>query len=290
MDEQYKQCVEYTAAECPSGIGPLCTGKGMGGHPGAFTDITIKMDDKCFTTCGKKLTHETEKEFDFYKTLYTVQDLPHHIQNLKKYMPDFYPNEVCEKKWEEKKKGFLWSSIKKKRGTYFPISNIKLGLGDNQKTLDFKIGKKTAFKSDKGAIGRFRHKILDEEMSRSSEIGFRLEGATEVNGMVEKAKKEEEKSGWKDTLIQHEGSKQLQAGLYMLYPEFIWDYFIENKEEGKKLLVQFKNFENDFIHPNIKAATEHKQSIGFIGSSVLIAKGADDIKFNIIDFAHPFGI
>jgi hypothetical protein len=288
MDEQYKQCVDYTAAECPSGIGPLCTGKGMGGHPGAFTDITIKMDDKCFTTCGKKLTDETEKEFDFYKSLYTEQNLPYHIQNLKKYMPDFYPNEVCEKKWEEKEKGFLWSSIKKKKGTYFPISNIKLGLGDNQKTLYFKIGKKTAFKSDKGAIGRFRHKILDEEMSRSSEIGFRLEGATEVNGMVEKAKQESEKSGWKDTLIQHEGKKQLQAGLYMLYPEFIWDYFIDNKEEGKKLLIQFKNFESDFIHPNIKAATEHQQSIGFIGSSVLIAKGSDDIKFNIIDFAHPF--
>ena len=37
-----------------------------------------------------------------------------------------------------------------------------------------------------------------------------------------------------------------------------------------------------------KAATEHQQSIGFIGSSVLIAKGTNDIKFNIIDFAHPF--
>ena len=288
MDEQYKQCAEYTAAECPSGIGPLCTGKGMGGHPGAFTDITIKMDDKCFTTCGKKLVDETEKEFDFYKALYTEPNLPEHIQKLKKYLPDFYPNEVCEKKWEEKDKGWLWSGIKKKSGIYFPISNIKVGLGDNQKTLDFKIGKKTAFKSDKGAIGRFRHKILDEEMSRSSEIGFRLEGATEVNGMVEKAKQESDKSGWKDTLIQHEGKKQLQAGLYMLYPEFIWDYFIDNKEEGKKLLIQFKNFESDFIHPNIKAATEHQQSIGFIGSSVLIAKGAEDIKFNIIDFAHPF--
>jgi len=288
MDEQYKQCAEYTAAECPSGIGPLCTGKGMGGHPGAFTDITIKMDDKCFTTCGKKLVDETEKEFDFYKALYTEPNLPEHIQKLKKYMPNFYPNEVCEKKWEEKGKGWLWSGIKKKSGTYFPISNIKAGLGDNQKTLDFKIGKKTAFKSDKGAIGRFRHKILDEEMSRSNEIGFRLEGATEVSGMVEKAKQESEKSGWKDTLIQHEGKKKLQAGLYMLYPEFIWDYFIDNKEEGKKLLIQFKNFESDFIHPNIKAATEHQQSIGFIGSSVLIAKGANDIKFNIIDFAHPF--
>ena len=125
-------------------------------------------------------------------------------------------------------------------------------------------------------------------MSRSSEIGFRLGGATEVDGMVKKAKQESEKSGWKDTLIQHEGKKQLQAGLYMLYPEFIWDYFIDNKEEGKKLLIQFKNFESDFIHPNIKAATEHQQSIGFIGSSVLIAKGTNDIKFNIIDFAHPF--
>tara|TARA_B110000008_G_scaffold278706_1_gene323300 strand:+ start:5552 stop:7180 length:1629 start_codon:yes stop_codon:yes gene_type:complete len=288
MDEKYKQCAEYTAAECPSGIGPLCTGKGMGGHPGAFTDITIKMDDKCITTCGKKLTDETEKEFDFYKALYTEPNIPQHIEKLKKYMPDFFPNEVCEKKWEEKSKGWIWNNMEKKSGVYFPISNIKVGLGDNQKTLDFKIGKKTAFKSDKGSIGRFRHKILDEEMSRSSEIGFRLEGATQVSGMVEKAKQDSEKSGWKDTLIQHEGKKQLQAGLYMLYPEFIWDYFIDNKEEGKKLLIQFKNFESDFIHPNIKAATEHQQSIGFIGSSVLIAKGASDIKFNIIDFAHPF--
>ena len=115
--------------------------------------------------------------------------------------------QIFSKKWEEKKKGFLWSSIKKKRGTYFPISNIKLGLGDNQKTLDFKIGKKTAFKSDKGAIGRFRHKILDEEMSRSSEIGFRLEGATEVNGMVEKAKKED--TSYLETFRAETGSEKV---------------------------------------------------------------------------------
>ena len=33
---------------------------------------------------GKKLTDDTEKEFDFYKALYTEQNLPHHIEKLKK--------------------------------------------------------------------------------------------------------------------------------------------------------------------------------------------------------------
>ena len=74
-------------------------------------------------------------------------------------------------------------------------------VGSNPKNLDFKIGARTAFKFDKGLLGAQRHKILDsEKYSTSSKYGFRLEGATDVEEIVHKAKQNPKTSHYKKTI------------------------------------------------------------------------------------------
>ena len=267
--------------------GQHCVGEGMGGHPGAFTDVYLKEGDKCFVACGKKIKKDTLVEYDFYMKLFdNTRVLPEYVKAFRDNIPKFYKSDTCKKEWEEE--GFwLWPS-EKKSSNYFVIENIKVPVGDNAKTLDFKIGKKTAFKSDKGTIGRVRHWGIDTQLSRSKQIGFRLEGATDVKQMMEVAVKNKKHSGWFDTTIQNLGKKKLQSGLYTLYPQFIWDQFIETKEQATSLKKQLETLDKKFIMPNMEAETLNKETIAFIGSSILIVKGDKGITFKLIDFAHPF--
>jgi hypothetical protein len=267
--------------------GQHCVGEGMGGHPGAFTDVYLKDGDKCFTACGKKINKDTLIEYDFYMKLFdNTRVLPDHLKQFRNNMPKFYKNDTCKKEWKEK--GFwLWGS-ETKSSNYFVIENIKVPIGDNAKTLDFKIGKKTAFKSDKGTIGRIRHWGIDGILSRSEQLGFRLEGATDAADIMKSAISNKKYSGWFDTTIQNLGKKKLQSGLYTLVPEFVWDTFIDTKEQASSLKSQFETFNTHFIMPNMEAETLNKETIGFIGSSILIVKGDKGITFKLIDFAHPF--
>jgi len=267
--------------------GQHCVGEGMGGHPGAFTDVYLKEGDKCFVACGKKIKKDTLVEYDFYMKLFdNTRVLPEYIKAFRDNIPKFYKSDTCKKEWEEE--GFwLWPS-EKKSSNYFVIENIKVPVGDNAKTLDFKIGKKTAFKSDKGTIGNLRHWGIDTQLSRSNQLGFRLEGATDVKQMMEAAVKNKKYSGWFDTTIQNLGKKKLQSGLYTLYPQFIWDQFIETKEQAASLKKQLETLDKKFIMPNMEAETLNKETIAFIGSSILIVKGDKGITFKLIDFAHPF--
>ena len=161
-------------------------------------------------------------------------------------------------------------------------------MGKNAKTLDFKLGKKTAFKFDKGSFGNVRHIILDSDMSRSKSQGFRLEGATDGKEIVEEAKKNKKISGWFHTTPQDVGKKQTNSALYTLHANFVWNKFIENKEQASSLKQQLNELDDKFVMPNMEAETKNEESIGFIGSSILIVKGDGGIKFKLIDFAHPF--
>ena len=136
-----------------------CVESGMGGHPGAFTDVQL---DNCTIACGKKISKSSKTELKFYNELYSISNLPPHLNALKNYLPKYYASEKCSKGKNE----------------YFIIENIKSDLGKNIKTLDFKIGFKTAFKFDKGYLGSLRHKIIDRQSSISHKKGFRLEGIT----------------------------------------------------------------------------------------------------------------
>ena len=53
--------------------GTPCVGEGMGGHPGAFTDVYVKDGDKCLTACGKKVeSKDSFIEYNFYMNLFDI--------------------------------------------------------------------------------------------------------------------------------------------------------------------------------------------------------------------------
>uniref|UniRef100_A0A6C0C2A7 Uncharacterized protein n=1 Tax=viral metagenome TaxID=1070528 RepID=A0A6C0C2A7_9ZZZZ len=269
--------------------GTPCIGEGMGGHPGSFTDIYVKDGDKCLTACGKKIeSKDSYIEYNFYMNLFdNTKNLPEYLKKFREFLPKFYRNDSCKKEWEEGEQFWLWGP-EKKRANYFVFENIKSSVGKNAKTLDFKLGKKTAFKFDKGSFGNVRHIILDSDMSRSKSQGFRLEGATDGKEIVEEAKKNKKISGWFHTTPQDVGKKQTNSALYTLHANFVWNKFIENKEQASSLKQQLNELDDKFVMPNMEAETKNEESIGFIGSSILIVKGDGGIKFKLIDFAHPF--
>ena len=81
--------------------GQHCVGEGMGGHPGAFTDVYLKDGDKCFTACGKKINKDTLIEYDFYMKLFdNTRVLPDHLKQFRNNMPKFYKNDTCKKEWK----------------------------------------------------------------------------------------------------------------------------------------------------------------------------------------------
>ena len=250
-----------------------CVEEGMGGHPGAFTDIQLPG---CNIACGKKITGDSETELAFYDDLYMVTGLPDYLESLKTFLPTYYPGEKC----------------KKGDNGYFVIENIKGGVGDNVRTLDFKVGKKTAFGRDSGHMKRKKHKLLDTRFSHSDKIGFRLEGLTGesglLEGVVDAAKKHKDDSGFEKNVLQR-GKKKLQKSLYNLAPDFIFSHFFQTKKQVKDIAIELERLDREFIEPTRRVieATPNEQTIGFIGSSILLVIGSDGGTFKLIDFAHP---
>ena len=252
-----------------------CVEKGMGGHPGAFTDIQLPGPG-CSIACGKKITGDSQTELAFYDDLYNVTGLPHYLESLKRFLPTYYPGEKC----------------KKGDNGYFVIENIKGGVGNNVRTLDFKVGKKTAFGRDSGHVKRKKHKLLDTRFSHSDKIGFRLEGLTGerglLEGVVDEAKKHKDDSGFEKNALQR-GKKKLQKSLYNLTPAFIFSHFFQTKKQVEDIAKELDRLDKDFIQPTRRVieATPNEQTIGFIGSSILLVIGSDGGTFKLIDFAHP---
>lgn len=281
--------------ECPTiNMSPCVQSKGMGGHPGAFTNVHIRTPGgECKIACGKKISGDSIKEFEFYKKLYNTSDLPQHLENLKKFLPTFYKDNKCGKIYKKEKKKSEWFGLVTKKiisehkNDYFVIDNVMSSVGDNPKNLDFKMGFRTAFQFDKGLIGAYRHKLLDDpNYSTSNKYGFRLEGATDIDKLVYKAKREPGKSNYKHTIIER-GKKKQNIALYRLNPQYVFDFFFDSKQQGVELFEQLKQLWNEFLEPNIVAASRGEPSIAFIGSSLLIVKGSNKITFKLIDFAHP---
>ena len=250
-----------------------CVEEGMGGHPGAFTDIQLPG---CSIACGKKITGDSQTELAFYDDLYRVTGLPDYLESLKTFLPTYYPGEKC----------------KKGDNGYFVIENIKGGVGNNVRTLDFKVGKKTAFGRDSGHMKRKKHKLLDTRFSHSDKIGFRLEGLTGesglLEGVVDAAKKDKDDSGFEKNVLQR-GKKKLQKSLYNLAPDFIFSHFFKTKKQVKDIATELDRLDRDFIEPTrtVIETTPNEQTIGFIGSSILLVIGDNGGIFKLIDFAHP---
>jgi hypothetical protein len=281
--------------ECPTiNMSPCVQPKGMGGHPGAFTNVHIRSSDgECKIACGKKISGDSIKEYEFYKKLFTTQNLPHYLENLKKFLPTFYIDDKCNKSFKTEKKESSWFGLYNKKiishhtNNYFIIDNIMSAVGSEPKNLDFKIGFKTAFQFDKGFMGATRHRLLDNDnFSTSNRYGFRLEGATDIDELVKKAKTNPNISNYKKTSLER-GKKKQQIALYHLDPEFVFDNFFDSKNQAIELFNELKLLWSEFLEPNINAASRGEQSVAFIGSSILIVKGKDKITFKLIDFAHP---
>jgi hypothetical protein len=265
-----------------------CVGTGMGGHEGALVDLLLEnaTEGKCYYECGKKINTGSTEEFDFYKSYNSAMktnpdQLPPHIRAFQKYIPSVDTEQIY--------------NIQDK--TYFMLENLnRLVDDDNPERMDCKIGAKTAFKADKGFFGHAKHKILDDIESRSTENKIRLEGLTPIHvaeQMLADAKQNPDESGWQDTHLQHHGKKQVQSGLYTLHPHFFLKKFITNPTHALKLKTELTQMLFNFIIPNYVAASQKlldntAQSIGFIGSSILIVKGKGGIIFKLIDFAHAF--
>ena len=247
--------------------GKGCVEEGMGGHPGAFTDVQLS---NCKIACGKKASKDSKTELAFYKDLYSRKNLPDHLESLKNFFPKYYPKENCSKG----------------DNNYFVIENIKSDIGNDVRTLDFKIGFKTAFGFDSGTIKRKRHSILDSNLiSTSLKNGYRLEGITGPNNLLKNIvinAKNDPNSGYKWTIIQR-GKKKLQSSLYTLNYEYIFTKFFQNKKQVRDVAKQLNKL-LDLANGSLETRGE---SITFIGSSILFVIGSKGGTIKLIDFAHP---
>ena len=64
----FQQCYDETnpRTECLDKIsGKGCVEPGMGGHPGAFTDVQL---DSCKIACGKKASKDSKRNLRFMMT------------------------------------------------------------------------------------------------------------------------------------------------------------------------------------------------------------------------------
>ena len=82
---KFQECYDKynPRTECIDKVqGKGCVEPGMGGHPGAFTDVQL---DNCKIACGKKASKDSKTELAFYDDLYSRDDLPENLEALKKF-------------------------------------------------------------------------------------------------------------------------------------------------------------------------------------------------------------
>lgn len=262
-----------------------CVEKGMAG---TTSFINIIIGNK--TYCGKKITSYANKELLFYENIYKQT----FNNNCKQFMPKY--------------KGVYL-------GQYMVIENLKDITGINTKTMDFKIGFKSAFKHNSNRIKLIRHSIINKVVSLSSEKGYRLEGVTpdnirqqiiknktiyndnvkdNIDKFITTIIKTNENNTINNTINKLLKIKQKnkissflsnKQKLYSKNYYNIFDTYYKNKTAIKHE-KELTNIVCKFIVPNIKQLLQNKKSIGLIGSSVLFSSGNKNSVVKLIDFAH----
>ena len=233
-----------------------CVAPGMGGHAGAFIDI----HRGCSINCGKKYVGGSIKEAHFYERMY---DLARTGKIPKKFL-SFFPK-------------YYGIRCKKDGVSYFEIENLKTRAGNKVKTLDFKVGKKSAFKFNTGFLKNKRLGLINT-LSTSSRLGFRLEGSS----VSIKTHKSIPKSFKIPTPIKVPGKKYK---LYSKNPFHIFDSFFSDEKSLNQTIKSLERMYNKFIVPNQDRKTH---GLGFIGASILFVSGSKSSFVKMIDFAHPF--
>ena len=280
-----------------------CTSNTMGGHAGAFINVPSCKDgdntcSKKVYLCGKKYTGDSVKELAFYQKLQNMAE--------KKQIPKEYLN-VFPKLYTRNTN----SMCRVENTQYFYIENLKSTVGGNAKTLDFKIGHRSARRFNSGFMKNKRHEMIDS-LSTSKKLGFRLEG-----GNVSKNKLIQNNTTSRNVLIKNNGSKNIdkvynnsilrnykslsnykikvnKTTKYKMNPYDIFNTFFNEINNAKKIRSQLNDIWNTFMYPNYKVAksivnnsNSNKKAVGFIGSSVLFVTGNTDTTVKLIDFAHP---
>ena len=236
-----------------------CVEQNMGGQINNFTNVQLK---NCKIMCGKKISKST-KEYAVYSLLNKKHKFPKHIQHLKQIIPTFYKKETCSHNNDD----------------FFVLENLKNSIGDNVQTLDIKIGYNTALSFESNIIRSKRHAIIDNYLSHSNKHGYRVEGLTGYNS--DKIMK-----NIKNKSILSMGDRK-KYNLYKVDLSYILNAFFTNREERLKCLAELKKMNKLFFIPNYNAHMNGKESISFIGSSILIIKGSKKTIVRLIDLNHP---
>ena len=146
-------------------------------------------------------------------------------------------------------------------------------------TLDIKIGYNTALAFESNMIRSKRHYIIDNYLSHSSKRGYRIEGLTGYNS--EKIMK-----NIKTRSMLSVGDRK-KYNLYKADLSYILSEFFTNRQERIKCLTELKKINKLFVIPNYNAHINGKESVSFIGSSILIIKGSKKTIVRLIDLNHP---
>jgi hypothetical protein len=236
-----------------------CVEKNMGGQLNNFTNVQVQ---NCKLMCGKKISKST-KEYEVYSLLNRKYNFPKHILQLKRFISKFYKKETCSHN----------------NNDYFVLENLKNSVGNNVQTLDIKIGYNTALAFESNMIRSKRHYIIDNYLSHSSKRGYRIEGLTGYNSA--KIMK-----NIKTRSMLSVGDRK-KYNLYKADLSYILSEFFTNRQERIKCLTELKKINKLFVIPNYNAHINGKESVSFIGSSILIIKGSKKTIVRLIDLNHP---
>jgi hypothetical protein len=296
----YPPCATNIPKDCNEKY--YCVKKGMGGHEGAFINfIDPAKKSKCkYIECGKKF-QKNDKELVIYKKLHKL------VKN------SAIPSVFLEHFSNFHKKYCSINGV-----DYFSIENLNKNLGNNVRNIDIKLGYKSAFKHDSGLFKSTRHKFINTKYSTSHEYGFRLEGTTLKDDILEANKNSETlyndnidkyiaraglPASIKDLLygkIEKDSlstlKKKEKYDLYVIHPLIVLNIFFKhNKKKANDLYDKLFDMVQNFILPNIKTAlrlksksSSKKKAIGFVGSSLFLLYGSKDVRAKIIDIAHPY--
>lgn len=294
-----------------------CHEERSSGKENFFIDIIYK--NKIY--CGKKIDIHNPNEFLFYHFL---KDNHHKIfQKFKEHICQYYG---------------IYKSINKKEINYYMIiDNLKNGF-DNPITIDVKIGGYTFREGENNTkykkllfnnfIKSHRHYFLDQIMTISSSMGFRVESITGIS------KKNNNNILKYNNLLNINNIDIINNSTYNLQ-EYIENLLKTKSLKNKKLfsslynqkiilkynlmqtnifhifhtLLPFNNknkiilegFENDlyklithFIKNNFNELKKDGSYFSFIGSSILFIYGKYKNTFKgcikLIDFAHPVNL
>jgi len=283
--------------ECPKKADMTCTKceqtpckqKGQAGHEGAF--INVVNNDGTMINCGKKKTGDSVTEYTFLKKFLEYSKKSIHFKEFLPFMP--YTSEITQ----DGEIKYKLNLCTKDNVDYMIIKNAKTGL-KNPVTLDFKIGKKTAFAEDSNEDKENTHRTyLDEPFSKK---GYRLEGATDINFTRNVLSKKDMMA--KAFKIFTKKKKFLN---YPLNPEDIYPIFLrgdiirdsstEDQINLYDALMSFKEKITNLsyiIKRNKNNITNTNDNVCFIGSSVLLVRGINnnkqEFRIKLIDFAHPY--